>query len=55
MLKTIKNSSLIASALLAASFAPTALAADDYKLGLVTFLSGGAAGPFGVPAKMLPT
>ncbi|MGB0732370.1 MAG: ABC transporter substrate-binding protein [Pontibacterium sp.] len=51
MLKTIKNSSLIASALLAASFAPTALAADDYKLGLVTFLSGGAAGPFGVPAK----
>ncbi len=28
-----------------------AQAADTYKLGLVTFLSGGAAGPFGVPAK----
>jgi branched-chain amino acid transport system substrate-binding protein len=28
-----------------------AQAADAYKLGLVTFLSGGAAGPFGVPAK----
>lgn len=25
--------------------------AQDYKLGLVTFLSGGAAGPFGVPAR----
>jgi branched-chain amino acid transport system substrate-binding protein len=23
----------------------------DYKLGIVTFLSGGAAGPFGIPAK----
>lgn len=27
------------------------VAAQDYKLGLVTFLSGGAAGPFGVPAR----
>jgi|TARA_R110001583_G_scaffold64488_4_gene187223 branched-chain amino acid transport system substrate-binding protein len=26
-------------------------AADEYKLGLVTFLSGGASGPFGIPAK----
>lgn len=25
--------------------------AQDYKLGLVTFLSGGAAGPFGIPAR----
>ena len=26
-------------------------AADEFKLGLVTFLSGGGSGPFGVPAK----
>lgn len=26
-------------------------AAQEYKLGLVTFLSGGAAGPFGIPAR----
>lgn len=26
-------------------------AAQDFKLGLVTFLSGGAAGPFGIPAR----
>ncbi|MDH3258017.1 MAG: ABC transporter substrate-binding protein [Deltaproteobacteria bacterium] len=28
-----------------------ALAADTYTVGVVTFLSGGAAGPFGIPAK----
>ena len=29
----------------------SAQAQADYKLGIVTFLSGGAAGPFGVPSK----
>jgi len=37
--------------LLATAITQPVLAADEYKLGLVTFLSGGAAGPFGVPAK----
>ncbi|MGY8869768.1 MAG: ABC transporter substrate-binding protein [Pseudomonadales bacterium] len=37
--------------LLVASVATQPVLADDYKLGLVTFLSGGAAGPFGVPAQ----
>ncbi|NIO16412.1 MAG: ABC transporter substrate-binding protein [Deltaproteobacteria bacterium] len=32
-------------------FTGQSLAADTYKVGVVTFLSGGAAGPFGVPAK----
>jgi branched-chain amino acid transport system substrate-binding protein len=41
---------LAASALLAASGA-TAQQAPTVKLGLVTFLSGPAAGPFGVPAR----
>ena len=27
------------------------VAAQEFKLGLVTFLSGGAAGPFGIPAR----
>ena len=31
--------------------APTAHAQAEYKLGIVTFLSGGAAGPFGIPSK----
>ncbi|MGQ0752491.1 MAG: ABC transporter substrate-binding protein [Betaproteobacteria bacterium] len=34
---------------LGAAAVPTA--AQEYKLGLVTFLSGGAAGPFGIPAR----
>jgi branched-chain amino acid transport system substrate-binding protein len=34
------------------AFAPCAVQAQaEYKLGIVTFLSGGAAGPFGIPAK----
>jgi len=42
----------IAALLLTSICAQPLMAADDnYKLGLVTFLSGGAAGPFGVPAK----
>lgn len=36
---------------LASAITQPAMAAEDYKLGLVTFLSGGAAGPFGVPAQ----
>ncbi|GAB4179150.1 MAG: ABC transporter substrate-binding protein [Rhodocyclaceae bacterium] len=38
----------LGTALLAA---PGQAAAQEYKLGLVTFLSGGAAGPFGIPAR----
>ena len=36
----------------AAAFAPSAQAAENgkFRIGIVTFLSGGAAGPFGVPA-----
>src|SRR5450759_4470412 len=40
---------LALGAVLAAGAAPGL--AQDYKLGLVTFLSGGAAGPFGIPAR----
>ena len=39
------------SAAIPALFSTVAHAQADYKLGIVTFLSGGAAGPFGVPAK----
>ncbi len=51
MLKTFAKKSTVAGIFLAAAIAQPVLAADDYKLGLVTFLSGGAAGPFGVPAQ----
>ena len=40
---------LCAAVLTMAAAAPAA--AQEFKLGVVTFLSGGAAGPFGVPAK----
>ncbi|MBI2312966.1 MAG: ABC transporter substrate-binding protein [Betaproteobacteria bacterium] len=40
---------LVLGAALAASATPGL--AQEYKLGLVTFLSGGAAGPFGIPAR----
>jgi len=40
------------STALAATISSSALAADkEVKLGVVTFLSGGAAGPFGIPAR----
>jgi branched-chain amino acid transport system substrate-binding protein len=40
------------AAAVAFALAPTASQAQaEYKLGIVTFLSGGAAGPFGIPAK----
>ena len=42
---------VLGSMLAAGTMLSTAQAAEDYKLGIVTFLSGGAAGPFGVPAK----
>ncbi len=43
---------LIAAALAAAALAPPAASAQDaVKLGIVAFLSGPAAGPFGVPAR----
>ncbi|WP_420554605.1 ABC transporter substrate-binding protein [Neptuniibacter marinus] len=45
-----KKSALV-GLLVASAVAQPVLAADEYKLGLVTFLSGGAAGPFGVPAQ----
>lgn len=50
MLKTISKMALGGVVALGATVS-AAQAAQDYKLGLVTFLSGGAAGPFGVPAK----
>ena len=39
----------VAFTLAAALAAPAA--AQEYRLGIVTFLSGGAAGPFGIPAR----
>lgn len=39
------------AAVLALALTTPALAADSIKIGIVTFLSGPAAGPFGVPAK----
>ncbi|NVK18475.1 MAG: ABC transporter substrate-binding protein [Methylocystaceae bacterium] len=50
MLKTISKIA-VCGALALGTVVSAANAADNYKLGLVTFLSGGAAGPFGVPAK----
>lgn len=38
-------------ALVLAPASPVRAAAGSFRLGLVTFLSGPAAGPFGVPAK----
>ena len=44
--------SLVATAFAVAAFAPLPAAAQDsVKVGIVTFLSGPAAGPFGVPAR----
>ncbi len=51
MFKSFAKKSTLAGFLLASAVVQPALAADDYKLGLVSFLSGGAAGPFGVPAQ----
>ncbi len=39
------------SAAFAVALAAPAIASDSIKIGIVTFLSGPAAGPFGVPAK----
>jgi len=50
----MKKSFLTAATLactLATAGASIGAQADDYKLGLVTFLSGGASAPFGIPAK----
>ena len=41
----------VSAAVGAAAALSVPAAAQDYKLGLVTFLSGGAAGPFGIPAR----
>jgi branched-chain amino acid transport system substrate-binding protein len=50
-LATIFTASLLMASL-SISAPATAHAEDDtFKIGLVTFLSGGAAGPFGVPAR----
>ena len=42
---------LLAPIALACGVVTSALAADTIKIGIVTFLSGPAAGPFGIPAK----
>lgn len=48
----MKTRILTTTATLAASAALAfPVAAEDVKIGVVTFLSGGAAGPFGVPAR----
>lgn len=51
MITSFVKKSTLAGLLIASAVTQPVLAADEYKLGLVTFLSGGAAGPFGVPAK----
>ena len=51
MLIPFAKKSALVGLLVASAVAQPVIAADDYKLGLVTFLSGGAAGPFGVPAQ----
>ncbi|WP_417225673.1 ABC transporter substrate-binding protein [Amphritea sp.] len=51
MITSFVKKSTLAGLIVASAMAQPVLAADEYKLGLVTFLSGGAAGPFGVPAK----
>lgn len=47
LLKTVAvTSTVVAGMAITPSFA-----SEDYKVGIVTFLSGAAAGPFGVPAE----
>ncbi len=46
--KTILSTSICLTALTGAT---VSYAADEVKVGFVTFLSGGAAGPFGIPAR----
>lgn len=41
----------VACAIATGGLSLSAQAAEEYKLGLVTFLSGAASGPFGIPAK----
>ncbi|GGC05371.1 hypothetical protein GCM10011352_34440 [Marinobacterium zhoushanense] len=41
----------LACAVAAGTLVTSVQAAEEYKLGLVTFLSGAASGPFGIPAK----
>lgn len=50
--QTFRLSTMVAAIALAAGVATSASAADNgkYRIGVVTFLSGAAAGPFGVPA-----
>jgi branched-chain amino acid transport system substrate-binding protein len=49
---SFRLSAIAAAVALAAGVSTSALAADNgkYRIGIVTFLSGAAAGPFGVPA-----
>lgn len=47
LLKTVA----VTSAVVAGMAATSSFASESYKLGIVTFLSGAAAGPFGVPAE----
>tara|TARA_R110001583_G_scaffold195486_1_gene374122 strand:- start:8940 stop:10229 length:1290 start_codon:yes stop_codon:yes gene_type:complete len=51
MFRSFAKKSTLAGLLVISAAAQPVLAAEEYKLGLVTFLSGGAAGPFGVPAQ----
>ncbi len=47
----LRLKALVASLAAAAAFVPAAHAQEPIKVGVVTFLSGPAAGPFGVPAR----
>ncbi|MEB8432677.1 ABC transporter substrate-binding protein [Cocleimonas sp. KMM 6892] len=53
LLKKGLLASVMASAFVVSAFSSSAVAEDkkEVKLGVVTFLSGGAAGPFGIPAR----
>lgn len=51
MLRKFVKTVAVTTAVVAGMATAPSFAAEGYKLGLVTFLSGGAAGPFGIPAK----
>lgn len=51
MFRSFAKKTTLTGLILLSAVAQPVLADDDYKLGLVTFLSGGAAGPFGIPSQ----
>ncbi|MFT6979713.1 MAG: branched-chain amino acid transport system substrate-binding protein [Marinobacter psychrophilus] len=51
MKHSLLTAATVACAITTGGLSLSAHAADEFKLGLVTFLSGAASGPFGIPAK----